>query len=103
MSIDLDLQRRDGAGWCVAHFGRESPIDDACRQVPEQVDDGGSGEPLEELPEARPNTGKRRHRRVERKQIFGTQALATSSPDRAPIACRKSCAGKARLAARPGG
>src|SRR5258708_11898859 len=101
MSIDLNLQRRDGAGWCLAHFGRESPIDDACRQVPEQVDDGGSREPPEELPEAPPHTGKRRPRRREREKIFRTQAAATSPPHRAPVASPKMCARETPPSERP--
>ena len=61
-----------------AHLRAEAAVDRRDRQMPEEIDDEWSGEPLEELSEAWSDAGERGRRGIERKQYLGTQALQSS-------------------------
>ena len=55
--FDGDGERGDLAGARSGHFGSVAAIDEAGRQVPEQIDDQRPGEFLHELAKSRPDSG----------------------------------------------
>ena len=70
MPIDGDLQRHDGAGNGVANLGSRAAIDDACRQVKQQIDQPRGFVAPEQIPEQlvlfRADAGQAGHRCKER-------------------------------------
>ena len=72
MRLDRHREGRDRAGR-RRDLGREAAVDDARRQMPEQIDDLRPGQPLDKLAEARPDAGQRGDRREERVEDLGAQ------------------------------
>ena len=75
-------QGDDGARWGLGDLGREAAVDEAARQVPQQVHDLGPGQPLDGLADARPDPAKCGHRGEERKQDFGSHGHAAARRNR---------------------
>lgn len=63
MRFDFDPQGGNLAGGERLDRRRMPAVDQACRQMPQQVDDQRSRQPLEGAPELGPDAGQRRHRR----------------------------------------
>ena len=59
--VDRDGDRGDLARAGLGDLGRMAAVDHGEGQVPEQVDDQGPGQPLDELAPARPDSGQRCH------------------------------------------
>jgi hypothetical protein len=57
MSFDIQRECRDPAIGRIGDLRREAAVDQPRRQMPAQVDDGRSGQPLDELRQPRTDTG----------------------------------------------
>jgi hypothetical protein len=57
MRVDPDPQRRDRPGRRLAHLRCEAAVDQAARQVPQEVDDRRSDQPLDQDAETRSDAG----------------------------------------------
>ena len=72
--VRLDAHRdgHDLVGLQFLDRRRGAAVDDAARQVPQEVDDERTGQALEQLAELRADAGERRHRREQRVEDGGT-------------------------------
>ena len=81
--LDPDLEGHDAVGFERRDRRRGAAVDDARRQVPQQIDDERPRQPLEQAPELRPDAGERRHRRKEPVEDGGTQGRVDPTEVRA--------------------
>jgi hypothetical protein len=75
MSLDAQRQGRDHAVRRGRDLGGEAAVDQARRQVPQQVDDVRAGQLLDQLAEPRPDAGQRRDRGEQREQDLRTHVV----------------------------
>jgi len=86
VGTDAERHGGDGAGRGVGDLGCEAPVDQAARQVPQQVHHVRPREVPYHGPDPRPDAGQRRHRREQRKQDFWTHGgFPTLEADRRDI------------------
>ncbi len=106
--VDRHGEGGDGAGRCVGDLGREAPVDQLDRQMPQQIDDLRAGQPLIELGQARADAVEAGDLGKERAEDVRAQGLARASAasrhcPRGFSPCpprRAGCAGSTRPRAR---
>ena len=68
MLVDRDGQGCDSAFRCIGDIWRVTAVNDTAWKMPEQVDDTGSGEALDQFSNLRAHPGKIGYRRKNRKK-----------------------------------
>ncbi len=79
MRADVHFERCDLAIHGFGNFGAVPPVDQACRQMPDQVDDMFPDGLFKQLFKAWPDARQPRNRRKNRKEDFGPHGFPSIS------------------------